>query len=509
MPASKDHDARRAAQLGRQLRALPSIDRLLNSPELAGLVDEFGFEACKRAARDELAGLRTALRDGDPVVAARVESDDFPASVFAALQRRVRARFSASLRPAFNLSGVVVHTNLGRSILPPEALQAIAAAAANACNLEYDLATGQRGERDEHVEALLCELTGAEAATVVNNNAAAVLLMLNTLAAGREVLVSRGELVEIGGSFRMPEVMQAAHCILREVGTTNRTHRHDYASAIGENTALLLKVHTSNYAVRGFSKSVSGLDLGELARERGLPFCHDLGSGALVELERFGLPQTLTVAEALAEGAGLVSFSGDKLLGGPQAGIIAGSRELVERMRRNPLKRALRVDKITIAALVEVLKLYRDPQRLPERLPLLADLTRPAAEIRALGEALLEDVGEALGPGVEVSLVACQSQIGSGALPLEQLASSALRLAPAAAKGARDAALRRLARELRGLPRPVIGRIHDGCVLLDLRCLRDTQRFLAQLREAGRRCSGSGREAGIVEADSKAKAQQC
>ncbi len=477
MPASKDHDARRAAQLGRQLRALPSIDRLLNSPELAGLVDEFGFEACKRAARDELAGLRTALRDGDPVVAARVESDDFPASVFAALQRRVRARFSASLRPAFNLSGVVVHTNLGRSILPPEALQAIAAAAANACNLEYDLATGQRGERDEHVEALLCELTGAEAATVVNNNAAAVLLMLNTLAAGREVLVSRGELVEIGGSFRMPEVMQAAHCILREVGTTNRTHRHDYASAIGENTALLLKVHTSNYAVRGFSKSVSGLDLGELARERGLPFCHDLGSGALVELERFGLPQTLTVAEALAEGAGLVSFSGDKLLGGVQAGLIVGRKDLITRLKRNPLKRALRADKVTLAMLDATLKLYEAPDQVPLRLPLMRLLTTPLTDLEARAIRLRDALAKWL-PNYHLDVANSAAQIGSGSVPHRTIESRAVVIHHAQSRQVQE-----LDAKLRNLREPLIGRIRQGALWLDVRAAADFEGLIAAVEQ--------------------------
>ena len=473
----------RQVPANRRLRSLPSVDRVLNAPELAGLVGRYGMEACKLALRDELAGLRGALRDGDEEVAAMVAAADFPASLRAAVRRKVEAGFSASLKPVFNLSGTVVHTNLGRSALPAEAVAA-AAAAAGACNLEYDLEAGRRGERDRHVEATLCELTGAEAATVVNNNAAAVLLVLNTLAAGREVVISRGELVEIGGSFRMPEIMGSANCVLRETGTTNRTHPRDYENAINERSALLLKVHTSNYEVRGFTHSVSGRELSRLARGKGLPFAHDLGSGTLVDLAPYGLPREPTVKEALAEGADLVTFSGDKLLGGPQAGIIVGGREFVERLRRNPLKRALRVDKFTIAALREVLNLHKDPQRLSRRLPMLADLTRPAAEILALGERLLQPVAAALGPAVEVALTECNSQIGSGALPLERLASTALRIAPVAETNGKDAALRALAGRLRRLPRPVIGRMRDGTLLLDLRCLRDEERFLAQLRES-------------------------
>ncbi len=463
-----------------RLRSLPSVDRVLNAPELSGLVGQYGAQACKLAAQGELARLREALRDGDGDAEALVSGADFQDRLHAALRRKLAAEFSASLKPVFNLSGTVVHTNLGRSALPAEAVEAMATAA-GACNLEYDLAAGHRGDRDHHLEATLCELTGAGAATVVNNNAAAVLLVLNTLATGREVVISRGELVEIGGSFRMPEIMQSANCILRETGTTNRTHLRDYENAINERTALLMKVHTSNYEVRGFTNSVSGRELSQLARENGLPFVHDLGSGTLVDLARYGLPHEPTVNEVLAEGVDLVTFSGDKLLGGPQAGIIVGGRELVDKVRRNPLKRALRVDKITIAALREVLNLYKDPQRLASRLPMLADLTRPAAEILALGERLLTPVAEALGPAVCVALTECNSQIGSGALPLERLESTALRITPVAEKGGKDAALQRLAGRLRELPRPVIGRIHDGSLLLDLRCLRDEEEFLAQL----------------------------
>ena len=373
-----------------------------------------------------------------------------------------------SLRAVFNLTGTVLHTNLGRAPLPEEAIEAMAAAARDPVNLEYDLAAGKRGERDAHVEALLCKLTGAQAATVVNNNAAAVLLVLNTLAARKEVPVSRGELIEIGGSFRLPDIMTRAGCRLREVGTTNRTHLSDYAGAIGAKTGLVLKVHTSNYAIEGFTASVPAKDLSALCREHRVPFAVDLGSGTLVDLERFGLPHEPTAAETLAHGADLVAFSGDKLLGGPQAGILAGRSVLIEKLRKNPLKRALRLDKVALAALGAVLRLYLDPDRLAERLPTLRLLARPLADIRAMAARL----HPALEKKFEVSVVDCESQIGSGALPAQRIASAGLAIRPGTA---------RIAAAFRNLPIPVIGRIQDGAFILDLRCLENERAFLDQL----------------------------
>jgi L-seryl-tRNA(Ser) seleniumtransferase len=375
----------------------------------------------------------------------------------------------------------VLHTNLGRAQLPREALDAVTTAALRPVNLEFDLDSGRRGDRDDHVGALLCRLTGAEAATVVNNNAAAVLLLLNTLARRREVPVSRGELIEIGGSFRMPDIMARSGCRLREVGTTNRVHLRDYADAIGPTTALVLKVHTSNYAIVGFTSAVPEPDLAALCRERGVPFVVDLGSGTLVDLQTYGLPHEPTAAEAIANGADLVTFSGDKLLGGPQTGIIVGRADLIGRIRRNPLTRALRVDKMTVAALASVLTLYRNADRLAERLPVLRLLTRTLEDIREAAERLQPALAAALKGTAAVVVVACESQIGSGALPTGRLASAGLAVQPAAPRRGAGGALKRLATAFRRLPVPVIGRIHDEAYVMDLRCLEDEREFVAQL----------------------------
>ena len=389
-----------------------------------------------------------------------------------------------SQRRVFNLTGTVLHTNLGRAPLPEEAITAAVEAMRDPTTLEYEIETGKRGERDNHVGGWLKRLTGAEAALTVNNNAGALVLALNTLAKGRETIVSRGELIEIGGSFRLPDIMARAGTNLREVGTTNRTHLADYAAAIGPQTGLVLKVHTSNYAIHGFTAAAPPAKLAALARDHAIPFVEDLGSGSLVDFERWGLPHEPTVTEALARGADLVTFSGDKLLGGPQAGLVVGRAELIHRLARNPLKRALRLDKIRLAALEAVLRLYADPDRLAERLPALRLLARPMEQIRALGERLLPAVERAFRDVAKVALIETKSQIGSGALPVSLLPSAALALRPQARSGT---AVEALARVLRSLPIPVIGRIERGRIVLDVRCLEDEAAFIAQLNELSTR----------------------
>ncbi|MEX2327338.1 MAG: L-seryl-tRNA(Sec) selenium transferase, partial [Pseudomonadales bacterium] len=363
-----------------------------------------------------------------------------------------------SLKPVLNLTGTILHTNLGRAPLPEEAIAGIAAVASGASNLEFDLGTGKRGDRDDHVADLLTEITGAEAVTLVNNNAAAVLLTLNTLAKDKEVPVSRGELVEIGGSFRIPEIMARAGCYLTEVGATNRTHLADYKRMLGEHTGLVMKVHTSNYEIKGFTSVVPERDLADLTHAHGLPFVIDLGSGTIIDLTRFGLPFEPTVQQALGDGADLVTFSGDKLLGGPQVGIIAGRRDLIEQIKSNPMKRALRVDKMTLAALYEVVKLYRDPVSLVTRLPALRLLTRASADIKRLAECLLEPMATSLSTIARVEVAATESQVGSGALPTSVLPGYSLAITPL---DHTDASLQVIARAFRKLPVPVLGRIHD------------------------------------------------
>ena len=388
-------------------------------------------------------------------------------------ERRLAGLVEASQRRVFNLTGTVLHTNLGRALLAEEAIEAAVTAMRSPTTLEYDLSGGGRGERDDHIAPWLHRLTGAEAATAVNNNAAAVLLVLAALAAGREVIVSRGELIEIGGAFRIPDIMARAGCKLVEVGTTNRTHLKDYAAAVGPDTAAIMKVHPSNYAVSGFTKSVSAAELVPLAREKGLPLIEDLGSGTLVDLETWGLPHEPTAREAIEAGIDVVTFSGDKLLGGPQAGLIVGRRTLIERIARNPMKRALRLDKVRLAALEATLRLYADPARLAERLPTVRALARPADEIKALAERLLPVVATAIGSDATVGIEPVRGQIGSGALPVDLLPSFAIAV--------RGKGLDRLAAAFRGLPIPVIGRISEGTLYFDLRTLDDEAAFAAQL----------------------------
>ncbi|MFM0340831.1 L-seryl-tRNA(Sec) selenium transferase [Paraburkholderia fungorum] len=467
---------------GAELRALmarvPSVEKVIASAEFAALVTEFGRTQVLSALRHALDSWRATAQLGNASVSA-LDIAQLQVCVGATLRTRNESR----LRSVFNLTGTVLHTNLGRALLPDEAVQAVVKALTQPANLEFDLATGKRGDRDDLIDALICELTGAEAATVVNNNAAAVLLTLSALASKKEVIVSRGELVEIGGAFRIPDIMSRAGARLREVGTTNRTHLKDYDEAIGPGTALLMKVHASNYAINGFTKAVSVGEIAPLAHARGLAVAVDLGSGTLVDLTQWGLPRETTVRETIEAGADLVTFSGDKLLGGPQAGLIVGRRDLIAKIKKHPLKRALRVGKLTLAALEPVLQLYRAPERLTERLTTLRLLTRPAGEIRLAAERVQPALQCAIGDRYAVMAEPMFSQIGSGALPVDVLASYGLVIRTADGKrGGRQ--LLALEKVLREMARPVIGRIADDALRLDLRCLEaaDEAQLIEQLK---------------------------
>lgn len=453
---------------------LPGIDALLNHADLNLPLARHGRDAVVAAARQALDGARAHIRDHAVLPAW--------ASDAGTLARRIATdcadRQRLALRPVYNLTGTVLHTNLGRAVQAEAAVEAVTRAMRHAVTLEYDLDGAGRGHRDSAISELLASITGAEAACVVNNNAAAVLITLATLAAGREVIVSRGELVEIGGAFRMPDVMRQAGCRLVEVGATNRTHLRDYRDAISADTALLMKVHTSNYAIEGFTASVSESELVPLAREHGLPLATDLGSGALIDLSRHGLPAEPMPQQMIAAGIDVVTFSGDKLLGGPQAGLIIGRRDWIERIQKHPLKRALRCDKLSLAALEATLRLYLEPDRLPDTLPTLRYLTRAQTEIRAVAGRLLPALTLAAGEAFRVDDQACLSQIGSGSLPVDRLPSWAICIEP---RDGRGKTLEAFAQRLRELPSPVIGRLSAGKLWLDLRLLDDETGFRANL----------------------------
>ncbi len=451
---------------------IPSVHRLLNDPNGVELICEFGAPLVTQSVRTVLAEARAQVLAGTTIEYA---------SLVKALSEKVSQTVTPSLRPVINLTGTILHTNLGRAALPESAIKAMVDVARGASNLEFDLETGKRGDRHKHAEDLLCYLTGAEAALVVNNNAAAVLLTLSSLAKRKEVPVSRGELIEIGGAFRMPDIMAQAGCKLIEVGTTNRTNGTDFELAIGSRTALLMKVHASNFEIRGFTKSLSEKALAEIAHRHKLPLVTDLGSGTLIDLENHQLPHETTVAEALRAGADLVTFSGDKLLGGPQAGIVAGRRDLINKLKRNPLTRAMRPDKLTLAALQAVLSLYTDPSRLVMESPTLRLLMRDYADIAQLAARMAATVQEHC-EGFEVIATPVQSQIGSGALPSDTLASAALKIT-VSGKRRPGKALIKLAKAFRGLPIPVIGRITDDALWFDMRCLEDEGSFIENLKE--------------------------
>lgn len=443
------------------LKQLPAIDRLLNAPPLLSLAEQVPRSVLLEAAQETVAALRQELLN----LSAAAAPDLSVETVAERAAHLAAEKMRPSLRHVINATGTLLHTNLGRAPLAQCALEAIADVSRTYSNLEFDLESGERGHRFAHVEKLLCRLTGAESAAVVNNNAGAVLLALTALAKGREAIVSRGEMVEIGGAFRVPEVMAAGGVRLKEVGTTNKTHLRDYREAISAETGLLMKVHTSNYRIVGFTAAVSGAELVALGQEQGLPVLEDLGSGMLFDLCPFGLPQEPTVAEAVAAGIDVITFSGDKLLGGPQAGLIVGKKAAIAKIRQHPMARALRIDKLSLTALEATLRLYLDRERAITEIPVLQMLAAPAEAIKKRCQRLARKLRPVLGEQVTIAIIAEPAAIGGGALPLTQLPGYALALTP------QGISVDTLAARLRQGTPPVIGRIQEGRLLVNPRTL--------------------------------------
>lgn len=450
---------------------LPSIDKLLHQEEIQALVTFYGQTFITEHLRKLQEEARIIIRQDNNLPAWHNQWAN-------ELQNRITLQRKSSIKPVFNLTGTVLHTNLGRALMAESAIEAVSQVMRSPATLEYSLDGASRGHRDRAIADLLCELTGAEDACIVNNNAAAVLLMLATVAPNKEVVVSRGELVEIGGAFRIPDVMTQAGCTLKEVGTTNRTHLKDYRNAINENTGLLMKIHTSNYAIQGFTAEVHGDELAALGKEMNLPTAIDLGSGSMTNLATLGLPSEPMPQDYLQQGIDLVTFSGDKLLGGPQAGIILGKKVWIEAIQRHPLKRALRVDKMTLAALGATLRLYQQPEKMVVEIPTLRLLTRTQTEINDMAQRLLPHFQAYYGDNYHITISSCASQIGSGSLPIESLPSAALTFE---AKDGKGSQLDALAAHWRNLEKPIIGRITDGRLWLDLRCLEDENALIQAL----------------------------
>jgi L-seryl-tRNA(Ser) seleniumtransferase len=453
------------------LRALPSVDRLLLHPAIQPLLQRYHRDYVLGCCRDLLDDLRAAVREGKEISRDELRED----SILTRLAGQLSAGGIPELTQVVNATGTILHTNLGRALLPQAALASLTQVAQHPVNLEYDLATGKRGKREENVERLLRQLTGAEAASVINNNAAAVLLGLNTVAQGREVIVSRGELIEIGGSFRIPEIMAKSGAILKEVGSTNRTHPEDYEKAIGERTALLLKVHTSNYRIVGFVAEVSLDQLVTIGQKHKIPVMEDLGSGALIDLSEHGLPKEPVVAEQIAAGADIVTFSGDKILGGPQAGLVVGKKQWLEQMNRNPLKRALRCGKLTLAALEATLKIYQQSPDAVAEIPTLRAFTRPLGEIEQMGQQVLPLLQKSLGEEFALTLEDSAAQIGSGALPTEEIPSKVIAIHHP------TLGAEKIARRFRVAKPPILGRVRENRFLLDLRLVFNPEELIPRL----------------------------
>jgi L-seryl-tRNA(Ser) seleniumtransferase len=451
------------SDIHKRLRALPAVDTVLKLPAASELIERYGHRTVVEAIRAVLHAIR------ENVLAGKDKSSHLlgAAAILAVAESALADRQHPHLKRVVNATGIVLHTGLGRAVMPPDVAEALSELT-GCCNIQMDLETGERVKREHTIRELVCELTGAEDALLVNNNAAATLLVLKALAEGKEAIVSRGELIEIGGSFRLPDIMSQSGAILREVGATNKTHARDYAAAVGPDTALLLKVHKSNYEIVGFSQEVDIADIAAIGHKHDIPVVDDLGCGALVDLEAFGLEHEMTVAESLQAGADIALFSTDKLIGGPQGGLIVGRRDLLDRVRKHPLYRAFRVGKLTLAALEATLRVFRAPDALPHSHPVYTMLARPLNAIKAQAENVARQISM-YHPAWAVSVEATSSRLGGGALPGSELSSFAVQISSKAASA--DA----LALQLRQAPIPVISRIKDSAILLDMRTVREPE----------------------------------
>lgn len=456
-------------------RKIPKVDRLLDDAAVAQMIALYGRDIVLQAIHQQLDKLRADIGKGLDEAAFNEAVQMLPEMI----ELTAASFCTPNMTRVINATGVILHTNLGRAPLSSKHMQQVMAIAAGYSNLEYDLESACRGERYTHFEDLLCRLTGGEAAMAVNNNAAAVLLILSALASGGEVIVSRGELIEIGGKFRIPDVMSQSGAQLMEIGTTNKTHPEDYLNAFTENTKMILKVHTSNYQIIGFTEAVSGQKIAEMTKAYGVPFVEDLGSGVLIDLEKYGLPHEPTVQEVLAQGADLVCFSGDKLLGGPQAGLIVGKKELIGQIKKHPLTRALRIDKMTAAALEVVLMEYLSEEKAVQNIPVLQMLTKPVEALKKEAQRFVRQLRRAKLPA-ECKVCACQSQVGGGSMPMQTLESAGVAIKPQLISA------QEFERRLRGLPVPVVARISEDAVVFDMRTMQNMQSIVtSQLKELG------------------------
>ena len=461
------------------LSSIPAVHEIQKISEVKNLINIHGHSLVKQAIRTTQTEFRELLLSSGTSKNIKIKNLEFVNQ----LKKNLSLITNDSLKRVFNLTGTVLHTNFGRALLPKEAINSINQIASEPSNLEYDILNNKRGDRDSHIDERLCRLIGAEACTIVNNNAAAVVLVLNSLAKRKEVLISRGELIEIGGSFRLPEIMKSAGCKILEVGTTNRTHFEDFEDAIGKKSAMIFKAHKSNFNVEGYTSEVEEKEIVKLSKKNDIPFMVDLGSGSLIDLKYMGITKVQSPAETLAKGVDLITFSGDKLLGGPQCGIIAGRKDLITKIKKNPLKRALRCDKMTIAAFSTLLKLYENPERAKLEIPTLRLLNRKETDIYKVAEKLYPSIKSKISNIAEVKIIKCKSQIGSGSLPVELLPSYGVEISAKNLKRNSNKLLQSISKKFRELPIPVIGRLSKNSLIFDCRCLEDTTLIIKQLEK--------------------------